>query len=457
MPFYQPPKNQRSKKRSITTPLPSQPLTLSVTKLSDDGRGIAKYEGKTIFVSGALPGETVRAQLTRVKPRFSEAKVTQLMTISDDRVEPRCLLTHRCGGCSVQHLTLEQQVVFKQDIVLSQLKRWSAIEPVEVLPPITSHGFAYRQRVRLAVDYSKAKELFFGFRESGSHRLVSINECAVLSERLSTLLPMIKQWLGQIPNQIVSHIELIDSATGPSIVVRHTRQLARAARQQLGDLLMPCGVFNVWFQGEKEGGLATMEEQVVDPRLMYRLDDFSLSMHFHPQDFIQANHAVNQHMVRQAVELLAPQADEHIVDLFCGIGNFSLALAKYAKQVVGIEGVAPMVQRAADNASTNGLDNTHFAVNDLANATGLFKPIFDIGTKVESVLLDPPRSGAKVVCEHIGLLAPQRIVYVSCDSATFARDAQVLVANGYKLSKLGILDMFPHTSHVEVMSLFETV
>lgn len=434
-----------------------EPITLTIERLGDDGRGIAFNHGKTVFVTGALEHETVMATITKRSNKFNEARLHTVMDASPERIVPPCPVFTRCGGCSVQYMSAAKQLAFKQTAVLSQLSRWANITPQQLLPTISIKEYGYRQRVRLAVDYTKNGELFLGFREATSHRLVNITTCAVLEPALDAVLPALREWLDTIKAKVVSHIELVNSAAGVVIVVRHTRALSHDSRQQLA-LLLPDA--QLYYQGEKNTALNDINDDAVDPRMEYSLAlKQPLLLRFHPQDFIQSNLEVNQAMVAQALDLLSPQPHEHIVDLFCGIGNFSLAIAQHAKFVTGVEGVDAMVGRARDNAQYNQLNNVTFLVQDLSdasfNASSITKNVhFSEPLSIDGLVLDPPRSGAKEICQNIRKLLPQRIVYVSCDSSTFARDAKILADNGYSISHLGLMDMFPQTAHVELMALF---
>lgn len=453
----------------------NQTIVFTIDRLADDGRGIAYHQGKTVFVAGAIDGESVSAKIVHSTSKYSEAKVSTIESASEARVTPPCAVFSRCGGCAVQYMSAQKQLSFKQDSVLSQLSRWAKIVPDQVVAPISAGEYGYRQRVRLATDYTKNNDVFMGFREAGSHRIVDVKECTVLDVHLQPLLTLLKQWLLTVPVKVVSHIELvrgIDTANDQlpidtiTVIIRYTRALSLVLRQQLATLLecasLPC---LIWYQGDKGAALESAEGIAVDPRLSYSLPlgnnaaDTSLNIAFHPQDFIQSNAQVNQSMVQQAVDWMAPKADEHMVDLFCGVGNFSLALAKHAKHVTGVEGVQAMVQRATDNAQSNQISNVHFMMKDLSasDVSGysiINHAVFDQKTPIDGLLLDPPRAGAKEVCQNIKKLSPQRIVYVSCDSSTFARDAKTLGENGYRLARLGVMDMFPQTTHIEVMALF---
>jgi 23S rRNA (uracil1939-C5)-methyltransferase len=432
------------------------PILLQIERLADDGRGIAHDQGKTIFVEGALVGEQVLSLIRKSSSRYSEATTKEVIKASPDRVVPVCPVFSRCGGCSTQHMPEHQQIAFKQATVLSHLSRWANLIPETLLPTISDGAYGYRQRVRLGVDYTKKGEVLMGFRESTSHRLVDITTCAVLAPALQALLVPLKTWLATLKPQIVAHIELVNADAVVGVVIRHTRKLALEARQHVEALLPTC---RIWYQSEKGAVLEDTAGVAVDPRLEYRLIDQEIRLAFHPQDFIQSNPTVNQAMVTQALSLLAPQAHEHIVDLFCGMGNFTLALAQQTKWVTGIEGVEGMVARARENAVHNEIANVTFMAQDLFSQHIpmhhiVNNPAFSTAAPVDALLLDPPRAGAKEICQQIGKLSPQRIVYVSCDSSTFARDAKILADKGYSLSQMGVMDMFPQTAHIEIMALF---
>jgi 23S rRNA (uracil1939-C5)-methyltransferase len=418
-----------------------------IDRLSDDGRGIASIQGKTVFVDGALVGETVSLKVTRSTARYQEASMTALTIPSPDRVDPICRYYSRCGGCHVQHMSFAEQQAFKRNTLLSQLQRWAGITPVTVLPTLFFSDKGYRQRVRLGVLAQGGKTLL-GFRQKNSKQLIAIDECPVMLPRLSRLLQPLQQWL-DTEGEGVAHIELTTSDALTAVVLRHTASITLASRQLLQLALLPLNA-TCWFQGGKQAALTDVNNAVVDPRLFYTLPDYGLSIAYHPQDFIQTNGAVNRQMVAQAIALLQPNSDEYFLDLFCGVGNFSLPLARHVKRVIGIEGSTAMVARAADNARDNQCTNARFLQADLFEPESL---LANLGP-CDGLILDPPRAGAESFCQNIAKLMPKRLVYVSCDSATFARDSRILCENGYQLQSLGMMDMFPHTAHSEVMGLF---
>ena len=469
-------KSRRKPGVAATTGFIGHDKEVVVERLADDGRGIATVNGQALFIDGALVDETVTVTVTHSTSRYIESRVRQLIVASPQRREPLCSVFSRCGGCSVQYMPIQDQLAFKQRTVLSQLSRWSSVVPDNMLAPISDQEYRYRQRVRLAVDYTKTDEVMLGFREADSHAIVNTDRCDVLVSSLESMLPLLREWLSRIPANVVSHIELVNTATAIGVVIRHIRSLSNFDKQALLLLLDGLSVVaKIWFQPQKGSALYDAEGQLVDARLSYEINaDKRLNLQFHPQDFIQSNHHVNQQMILQAIELLAPQSDEVVLDLFCGIGNFSLPLALRAKHVIGIEGLNQMVARATANAKLNQISNASFMAKDLSavdswsallrsgvgsepRSTDAHSANFDFTAPqltIDALLLDPPRAGAKSVCEKINELSPQRIVYVSCDSSTFSRDAGILVNNGYRLAQLGVMDMFPQTSHVEIMALF---
>jgi len=422
------------------------PVTVDITDLSHDGRGIARHNGKTVFVDGALPGEVVVAKIEQSHQRYSHASVAQWISTSKQRVHPPCTHFAQCGGCRLQYMDHATQIDYKIRALQQQLARLN-VRPLALLPPLTGSPYQYRQRVRLSVNHRGAQPVV-GFRKHHSRQLVAIDQCPIMLPSLEGVLSALKQWVTRDQKGAVTHIELIGACATTGVLVRHTRPIPLGERailqQQLGTT---CAV---WFQASKAAALEDADGEVVDPRLGYTLDDFGLTLQFHPQDFIQSNAEVNPQMVAQAVALMSPQPHEHMVDFFCGVGNFTLPLASRAARVTAIEGDTEMVERAKANAAANRIDNIDFIAGDLS----VDNPAVAALGKIDGMLLDPPRAGAFIICQQIMKLKPERIVYVSCDPATFARDAQCLQQHHYQLASLGIMDMFPQTAHTEVMGLF---
>jgi len=423
----------------------------TIDRMSHDGRGIAQWNGKTLFVDGALTGERVSARLVRDHARYAEARLDKLLNAAPERVEPVCAHYADCGGCQLQHLDTEQQVALKQAAVLQQLELWGGIKPKHLLPPITSASQAYRRCARMGVDYTGG-EVKLGFRKHNSKQLVQVSECRVLAMDLNCLLAPIKNWLGGLrAAEAVTHIELLQTEQEMAVIFRHVQPLAETDLQALAQLSTDFA-FDAWLQGGEAHQLQDLNGRDVNPRLSYGLPEYDLKLDFHPQDFIQVNPEVNAKMVSQAIGLLALKGHERVLDLFCGIGNFTLPLARKCAEVIGIEAVESMVERGRENASKLGMTNVQFLAANLLTMTE--HRLNQTCGKIDAVLLDPPRDGAREIIDKLPQLSPGRIVYVSCNPATLARDAKVLVAAGYQLDSVGVLDMFPHTAHVESIGLF---
>ncbi len=422
-----------------------------IDRMSHDGRGISQWNGKTLFVDGALTGERISARLVRDHARYAEARVDKLLEPSLERVEPPCVHYAECGGCQLQHVGVEQQVVFKQATVLQQLELWGGVIPKRTLPAIRSAHEGYRRCARLGIDYSQGT-VALGFRKRNSKQLVQVDACAVLAPALNRLLAPLKNWLANLQAaEAVTHIELIQTEQKTAVVLRHVQALMEADLTTLGYVASEWN-FDVWLQADETHKLKDLQGQDVDPRMNYELGDYGLALDFHPQDFIQVNPEVNAKMVAQAIDLLELKGDERVLDLFCGIGNFTLPLARKCSEAIGIEAVDLMVERGRENASKLGISNVQFLAANLLTMTE--HRLNQTCGKIDAVLLDPPRDGAKEIIAKLPQLSPKRIVYVSCNPATLARDAKVLVAAGYQLDSVGVLDMFPHTAHVETMALF---
>ncbi|MDF2641637.1 MAG: rRNA methyltransferase [Pseudomonas sp.] len=420
---------------------------LTIERLSNDGRGIAFFEGKTWFVAGALAGEEVEARVLNARGKVVEARAERILQTSAMRRPAACMHFGRCGGCSVQHMPHDEQLALKQRMLADQLLRVANVEPEQWAAPLTGPELGYRRRARVAVRWdAKAKKLEVGFRAIASQDIVGIEECPVLVQPLQPIMEALPGMLKTFSKpQVLGHVELF-RGTSTAVLVRHTAALADA---DLTLLQAFCSVHQaqLWLQGEGEPQPADLTQT-----LGYRLEPWDLELAWRPGDFIQVNAAVNDAMIEQALDWLAPTAEERVMDLFCGLGNFALPLARQAKDVVAVEGVATMVERAAANAFSNDLHNVQFHQADLS------QPLTNAGWAVEgfsAVLLDPPRDGAYEVVRQIAKSGAGRLLYVSCNPATLARDTVELVRQGYRLKRAGILDMFPQTAHVEAMALFE--
>ncbi|WP_439894719.1 23S rRNA (uracil(1939)-C(5))-methyltransferase RlmD [Pseudomonas syringae] len=420
---------------------------LTIERLSDDGRGIAFLEGRTWFVAGSLAGEEVEARVLNARGKVVEARTERVFTASEMRRAPLCKQFGRCGGCSVQHVPHDEQLALKQRMLAEQLLRVANVAPQEWAAPLSGSELAYRRRARVAVRWDvKAKRLDVGFRATASQDIVGIEECPVLVQALQPIMTQLPTMLRSLSKpQALGHVELF-SGSATAVLLRHTAPLAEADLAILEAFCAEHGA-QLWLHGEGDPQPANPDDQ-----LGYRLAPWNLQLDWRPGDFIQVNAQVNTAMIEQALEWLAPAADERVMDLFCGLGNFALPLAGLAKEVVAVEGVATMVERAAANAVSNDLRNVAFFQADLS------QPLTNASWAAEgfsAVLLDPPRDGAFEVVRQIGKTGARRLLYVSCNPATLARDTVELVNQGYRLKRAGILDMFPQTAHVEAMALFE--
>ncbi|MNC06030.1 23S rRNA (uracil(1939)-C(5))-methyltransferase RlmD [compost metagenome] len=420
---------------------------LAIERVAHDGRGIAHEGGRTWFVAGALAGEQVEARVLAARSQVVDARVERVLEASPLRRVAPCALAGRCGGCTLQHLPHGEQVALKQRSLAEQLHRLAALEPQEWAPPLLGPEFGYRRRARIAVRWeAKSRQLEVGFRATASQAIVDLDQCPVLVQALQPLLAALPGVLRRLRKpQAIGHAELFHG-TASALLVRHTQPLPEEDRQLLRTFCSEHGA-QLWWQGEGE-------PQADDPAqaLGYRLDAYGLTLAWRPGDFVQVNAPVNDLMLAQALDWLAPQAGERVLDLFCGLGNFALPLARRAAEVVGVEGVQAMVERATANAAANGLGNAHFYRADLSQP--LAEAAWAKGG-FAAVLLDPPRDGAAAVVGQLRSLGARRVLYVSCNPVTLARDAALLVQQGYRLKRAGILDMFPQTAHVEAMALFE--
>jgi 23S rRNA (uracil1939-C5)-methyltransferase len=420
---------------------------LSIERLANDGRGIAFVEGRTWFVEGALPGEEVETRVLSARSQVVEARCERVLQASAQRQVEPCPHARLCGGCNLQHAPIADQLALKQHTLAEQLARVADLQPDAWAEPLVGPAFGYRRRARLAVRWDvKSKHLDIGFRASSSQEIVSIRECPVLVQPLQSLLPGLLTALRELSKpQAIGHVELF-SGTAEAVLIRRTAALPEMDVARLRSFATANGA-QLWWQGDGEP-----EPDDSAATLGYRLDAWDLELAWRPGDFVQVNAPVNEAMVAQALAWLKAGKDEAVLDLFCGLGNFSLPLARSGARVVGVEGVEAMVTRAQQNAQRNGLEHAHFYRADLS------KPLADApwaGSGFAAVLLDPPRDGALEIVRQMSMLKARRVVYVSCNPATLARDARELASQGYRLKRAGVLDMFPQTAHVEAMALSE--
>lgn len=421
-----------------------------IEKLSHDGRGIAHIEGKTTFVFGALPGEEVEIAYYNQRSKFDEAKVTQMLLSSPERVEPKCQFFGLCGGCSLQHMSQAAQIVFKEEVLLEQLKHFGHIKPDSILPPLLASPYGYRRKARYSVRFVKKKnKMLLGFRELFHPRfLADINTCHVLHPSLANLIAPLQETLSQL--HIKEHIAQIEAAVGDNATALVIRHLEDVSEEDYEKLIEFGKAHDVWLFLQPKGydSIHKIWPCDTNDQLTYELVD-GICLYFHPTDFTQVNASINRQMISQAIKLLDLKPEDKVLDLFCGLGNFSLPLAKNCGQVFGVEGDERMTSRARVNAQKNQLDNIVFQKADLncvENIAGL--------PKTNKVLIDPPRSGALTVVENLNLDNLESLLYVSCNPSTLARDAGVLAKRGLKLAQISVMDMFTHTEHVESMALF---
>lgn len=434
------------------------PEEAAITAVTHDGRGIAAVDGKKVFVAGALAGEQVRFQRRKRRRNYDEAELLEVLEASPERVTPRCAVFGTCGGCSLQHQSQETQRRIKSDALRDALERIGRVAPASWLPPLFDErndgGWHYRRRARLAVkDVANKGRVLVGFREKHAPYVTDMHRCEVLAHPVATLLDPLSDMIAGL--SVRARLPQIEVAVGDAqtrLVFRVLDEPDAVDRERLAAFAREHDVTVALQPGGLDSVVDLYPEQP-EP-LSYRLPEFDIELRFEATDFVQINAEVNRRMVAQAIELLAPRDDERVLDLFCGIGNFSLPLARRSGEVLGIEGEEHQVRRARDNARLNGIDNATFLAADLSTIDGTEAWLKQ---SWHGLLLDPARTGALEVVQRIDRIAPRRIVYVSCHPGTLARDAGVLCERGYRLEAAGIMDMFPHTAHVESMAVFEKI
>ena len=423
-------------------------MKLEIDALDAMGRGVARNAGKVVFVEGALAGELVEAKLLEAKPKFDRARVTGILRASASRREPPCPYFGTCGGCATQHADARTQVAAKQRWLEDNLARIGKVRVGAILPPIYGAEWGYRHRARLSVRYMEGTGALVGFRERRSTHVAEMMSCDVLPAATAALIPLLRELIAKL--SIRDRVPQIEIATGDAATVLLFRNLLplSAEDEALFRAFADTTGTRVWLQPGGPESAQPFHPKTHDD-LYYSLPEFGLKISFQPADFTQVNPAVNRLLVSRAVRLLDPRPGERIADLFCGIGNFTLPLAVRGAQVIGFEGSKPLVERARQNAAANNLV-AQFEVADL------FKPNLGAYGRFDKYLMDPPREGAMSLVHALPDEWPRRIVYVSCDPATLARDADILVHHkGFELSAACVVNMFPHTAHVESIALFE--
>lgn len=481
---YKTAKQRRNSAKQLNINLPNQVFDIESIDIS--GKGIAHHNGKVVFVQDAITGEQVIGQITRTKPAYDQAKIVQITKPSVQRVVPECLHFGICGGCTLQHIAADSQVAIKQRALEDSLNHIAKIKPVNILPPIYGLNRAYRYRARLSVKYViKKDQVLVGFHEKSSTYIADIQQCMVLPDHISKLIMPLRHLINTL--SIRSNIPQIEVAVGEKdtvLLMRHLEPLSQTDMVSMDEFVHKQSVYFqantdtfstnlqtntnvqsikhaiVWYT--QSAGLDSIQplHRQLQADLYYTLPEFDIKILFKVNEFTQINHPMNRVLVSKAMALLMPQAGEHILDLFCGLGNFTLPLARLVGvtgKVLGIEGSHTLIDSANQQAINNQLFNIAFKVNNLF--TVHTEDMYEWGS-FDRWLIDPPREGAQAVCESLLNLPmthkPKRIVYISCNPATLARDAAILCKNGqWVLSQAGIANMFPHTSHVESIAVFE--
>lgn len=431
------------------------PFQTDILDLSHDGRGVARREGeggKVTFIAGALPGEVVVAEPTSRSRHFDEARTLEVLQASPERVTPRCPHFGVCAGCVLQHLEEGQQIVAKERVLMDNLQRIGHVTPERVLPALVGANWGYRRKGRFSVRRVEKKDkTLVGFREQDPRFVADLSVCYTvipqIGEKITALSALVESLDGK---RDIPQIEFIAGDDAVALTVRHLQPLTDADQQALVAFAQAQG-FAIFLQPGGVESVHPLWPQNVP--LSFRLPQWDVELAFRPLDFIQVNATLNEKMIDHALRLLDAQPQDRVLDLFCGLGNFTLPLARGVREVVGVEGDAGLVARARENAERNGLANAQFFAADLTQdqrQAAWMRQGFD------KLLLDPPRSGAIDVLKQLPLKKFERIVYVSCHPGSLARDAGFLVnEQGFKLKAAGAMDMFPHTAHVESIALFE--
>lgn len=432
--------------------IPEGEFPAEITGMSHDGRGVARVDGKATFIHGALPGEQVTFRYLNRRRSHDEGQPVDIVQSAPERVEARCDKYGVCGGCSLQHMHPDAQVASKQALLLDNLKQLGKVEPEQVLPPLLNETpWGYRRKARLGVkDVFRKGRVLVGFRERGSSFVTDVDKCHVLHPRVGELLPALSKLIESLT--VSRRLPQIEMAMDDERCVLILRILDPLGEGDVGKLQQFAAANAVAFYLQS-GGPDTVAPLADAVDLRYVLPDDDLTLRFLPGDFTQVNTDINRKMIARAIDLLQCGSNDRVLDLFCGIGNFTLPLARHAGHVVGVEADAGLVARARGNARSNDIDNAEFFTADLY---GELPAEPWARERYDKVLLDPPRSGAFEVLPLIARLGAKRILYVSCYPGTLARDAGELVrTHGYRLLSAGVMDMFPHTAHVESIALFE--
>ncbi len=438
--------SKRTRKR-----IPTDIITAHVTQLNHEGRGIAHIDGKATFIFGALPNETVQFKYTQCHSKFDEGNAIEIGEKSDDRVTPLCKHFGICGGCSLQHLSGDAQRAHKQNVLLEHFQHQAQCAPQELLAPLYAHPWGYRRRARLSVKFvPKKNAVLVGFRERNSSFVANIIQCETLHPSVGHKIKPISECLMTLEAKAsIPQIEVAIGDTITAIIVRHLTELPKSDIEKLITLSIE-NHFYLYLQPKGHDTIHCVYPEHPE-KLFYDIPSENIKIHFKPAQFTQINQDINLKMIARAIELLELKSTDRVLDLFCGIGNFSLPIAKHTGHVVGVEGSDEAILQAKENAVSNHIPNTAFYTADLSADLASHSWA---DAQYDKILLDPPRAGAKELMPSLSRWNPQRIVYVSCNPITLARDTQHLLQLGYRLEKAGVMDMFPHTEHIEAIALF---
>ncbi len=426
-----------------------EPFEVLIEGISHEGRGICHHNRKIIFVFAALPGERVKIQIDKTTKKLSEASVLEVIQASPHRIEPRCPHFSVCGGCSLQHIGVDYQLKIKQQAILEMMDH-AQIGIGEVIPPLKSVAWGYRRKARLGVKYViKKQRLLVGFRERNKPFLADMQSCHILIPEVGTHLQELMVLIGGLDaRETIAQIEVAADDKNCMLVFRHLEELSSTDREKLTQFAVDTGF---WVQLQPHGPDSIIPLYPPEQILRFKpLADQDIKIAFKPSDFTQVNSVINQQMVKQALYFLDIQPEDSVLDLFCGLGNFTLPMAQKASRVSAVEGDPGMVLRARKNAQDHGLMNTEYYVSDLTKPVGSESWL---KAHCDKILLDPPRSGALEIIPYLIKMNAVKIVYVSCQPSTLVRDLKILVESGYRLSHLGLIDMFPQTAHVECMAV----
>ncbi len=426
-----------------------------IESIDHEGVGVAHVEGKVVFIDGGVTGERVTFARRHSRGNFDVGSVTSVLRESSQRVVPRCRYFGTCGGCAMQHIDAAAQVAAKQRVLEDNLARLGKVKPERMLPPVIGPAWRYRTRARLSVHYvAKKNSVLVGFHERRSSFVADTLSCEVLPAAVSALIAPLREMFTSM--RLRDRLPQIELAVGEAVTVLVLRHLEPIPEEDAAKLRAFADLHGIqWWLQPKGPDTAHPFHPLAAPVLDYHLPEFGLEIRYRPTEFTQVNAGVNRVLVKRAVDLLDPRQGERVGDLFCGLGNFSLALAARGADVIGMEGSSGLVQRATENARHNGLEaRATFIAHDLyLDAQGALDKL----GRIDKLLIDPPRDGALEICKRLPEAGgPSRIVYVSCSPGTLARDAGMLVnVKGYRLACAGVINMFPHTGHVESIALFE--